>query len=46
MSSYYSFAAIQYRNNSIELNSYLRQAPESNKATINELTKLYEDKKI
>ena len=46
MTSYFSLAAIQIRNNISELKSHLRQAPESNKAKINEVIKLYEDRKI
>ena len=46
MSYYFSLAAIQYRHNIIELKSHLRKAPESNKASINEVIKLYEDRKI
>ncbi|MFM7979478.1 MAG: hypothetical protein ACKPKO_09200, partial [Candidatus Fonsibacter sp.] len=32
--------------NLIELRSHLKRAPESNKAKINEVIKLYEDRKI
>ena len=46
MTSYFSLAAMQLRHNISELKSHLRQAPESNKAKINEVIKLYEDRKI
>ncbi len=46
MNYYFSLAAIQIRNNILELKSHIRQAPESNKAKINEVIKLYEDRKI
>jgi hypothetical protein len=46
VSSYFSIVAIQLRNNVSELKSHLRQAPESNKAKINEVIKLYEDREV
>ena len=46
MTSYFSLAAMQLRHNISELKSHLSQAPESNKAKINEVIKLYEDRKI
>ena len=45
MTSYFSLAAIQLRNNVSELKSHLTKAPESNKAK-NEVIKLYEDRKV
>ena len=46
MTSYFSLAAMQLRHNISELKSHFRQAPESNKAKINEVIKLYEDRNI
>jgi hypothetical protein len=40
------FSQLVFQSNIIDLKSYLRKAPESNKARINEVIKLYEDKKI
>ena len=40
------FSQLVFQSNIIDLKSYIRKAPESNKARINEVIKLYEDKKI
>ena len=46
MSSYYSFAAIQIRSNIIGLKAYLKNATGENSDKINEVIKLYEERKI
>ena len=46
MSSYYSFAAIQIRSNIIGLKAYLKNVTGENSDKINEVIKLYEDRKI
>ena len=40
------YSDIIFQCNIRELRSYLKHAPESNKARINEVIKLFEDKKI
>ena len=41
-----TFSQLVFQSNIIDLKSYIRNAPESNNAIINEVIKVYEEKKI